>query len=97
MSSDPVDLYGLDGPVRRDWLERMPKVELHLHLEGAIPHGALWELICKYGGDPAVPGPDALPAQFRYRDFPDFESCWLPDDRRAALRAPVIGEAAWKA
>jgi hypothetical protein len=28
----------------RDWTT-MPKVELHLHLEGAIPLDALWELI----------------------------------------------------
>lgn len=30
------------------WFERVPKVELHLHLEGAIPHDALWELVQKY-------------------------------------------------
>ncbi len=61
----------------RDWLESIPKVELHLHIEGAIPHAALWELICKYGGDPRVPSPEALPAQFVYRDFPDFIDRWL--------------------
>ena len=38
-----------------DWLRRVPKVELHLHLEGAIPHAALWDLVQKYGGDPTVP------------------------------------------
>src|SRR5262245_37482790 len=36
------------------WFERLPKVELHLHLEGAIPLEALWELVRKYGGDPTV-------------------------------------------
>ena len=25
-----------------------------MHLEGAVPLDALWELICKYGGDPGV-------------------------------------------
>ena len=38
------------------WSERVPKVELHLHLEGAIPHATLWQLVQKYGGDPSVVG-----------------------------------------
>jgi adenosine deaminase len=63
--------------VRPDWLERLPKVELHLHLEGAIPHAALWELIQKYGGDPRVPNLEALPGVFRYRDFPEFIETWI--------------------
>jgi adenosine deaminase len=71
----PIEPFG--GRVRPDWLERLPKVELHLHLEGAIPHPALWELIRKYGGDPRVSGPADLPAQFRYRDFPEFIEKWV--------------------
>ena len=63
--------------VRRDWLERLPKVELHLHLEGAIPHAALWRLICKYGGDPRVPTQEALAGHFVYRDFPEFIDKWV--------------------
>ena len=66
-----------ESTVRRDWLERLPKVELHLHLEGAIPHAALWQLICKYGGDPRVPSSDSLPGIFVYRDFPHFIETWL--------------------
>ena len=81
------------------WLESLPKVELHLHIEGAIPHPALWELICKYGGDPAVPSLEALPAQFVYRDFPDFIDRWIwkhgfirePEDFELIGRA-VAGE-----
>ena len=65
------------GAPRLDWLERLPKVELHLHLEGAIPHAALWKLICKYGGDSRVPTADALAAYFAYRDFPEFIDKWL--------------------
>ncbi|MGQ0570725.1 MAG: adenosine deaminase [Armatimonadota bacterium] len=55
----------------------MPKVELHLHLEGAIPHGALWALVQKYGGDPSVPTIDHLSAKFTYRDFPHFIETWV--------------------
>ena len=65
------------APVRRDWLERLPKVELHLHLEGAIPHAALWQLICKYGGDSRVPSIEALARYFVYRDFPEFIDKWI--------------------
>jgi adenosine deaminase len=59
------------------WYERVPKVELHLHLEGAIPYGALWKLVEKYGGDPAVPDLDALQQRFAYRDFPHFIDTWI--------------------
>jgi adenosine deaminase len=58
------------------WLERLPKMELHLHLEGAIPLDALWELVIKYGGDPEVPSLAALAERFAYRDFPHFIQTW---------------------
>jgi adenosine deaminase len=58
------------------WFEKLPKVELHVHLEGAIPHSALWELIRKYGGDPAVPDLDSLRRRFEYRDFSQFINMW---------------------
>jgi adenosine deaminase len=65
------------GEVRRDWLARLPKVELHLHLEGAIPHSALWQLIEKYGGDPRVARAEDLPGYFQLRDFPEFIEKWV--------------------
>jgi len=60
-----------------DWFDRVPKVELHVHLEGAIPLDALWTLVQKYGGDPAVPDPAALERRFVYRDFPQFIDTWV--------------------
>ena len=59
------------------WYERIPKIELHLHLEGAIPLDTLWQLVCKYGGDPAVPSREALAQRFQFRDFPHFLDTWL--------------------
>ena len=59
------------------WLARIPKVELHLHLEGAIPFDAMWELIQKYGGDPSVPSPGALAERFQFRDFAHFIQVWI--------------------
>jgi adenosine deaminase len=65
----------------RNGLEKPPPLtELHLHLEGAIPHPALWDLICKYGGDPSVPDQDALARRFTYQDFPHFIRTWLWKD-----------------
>ena len=64
-----------------DWLRRVPKVELHLHLEGAIPHAALWELVQKYGGDPALPDRQALIRKFVYRNFPHFIETWIWKNR----------------
>ena len=58
-----------------DWFERLPKVELHLHLEGAIPYDALWELVRKYDGD--VQSRKALEKRFEYRDFAHFIETWL--------------------
>ena len=59
------------------WFERIPKTELHLHLEGAIPYTALWELIEKYGGEPSVPDLGALRDRFAYRDFAHFLDTWV--------------------
>jgi adenosine deaminase len=59
-----------------DWAQTIPKVELHIHLEGAIPPVAMWELICKYGGDSAVPSMDALRARLVYTDFANFIHTW---------------------
>jgi adenosine deaminase len=59
------------------WYKSVPKVELHIHLEGAIPYAALWALVEKYGGDPSIPDLAALQARFSYRDFPHFINTWV--------------------
>ena len=58
------------------WFERVPKVELHLHVEGAIPYEVLWELVKKYGGDPSVKNLKTLKDKFIFRDFPHFLETW---------------------
>lgn len=57
-------------------LRLLPKVELHLHIEGAIPLPALWELVSKYGRK-GVSSVDELEERFRYRDFPHFLDTWM--------------------
>ena len=61
---------------KMNWHHRIPKVELHLHLEGAIPYPTLWQLIQKYGGDPSVPNLEALTNRFQYRNFLHFLETW---------------------
>ncbi|MDD8025930.1 MAG: adenosine deaminase [Acidobacteriota bacterium] len=57
--------------------ERMPKVELHVHLEGAIPPDTLRLLAGKYGRrldeDPGWP----VLRDRTFRDFRDFVSAWM--------------------
>jgi len=57
------------------WFEQLPKIELHLHLEGAIPLSTLWHLVQKYGGD--IPSEKALKHKFEYKDFAHFIETWV--------------------
>lgn len=59
-----------------DLFERTPKVELHLHLEGAMPIATLWGLVQQYGGDPAVPDEAALIRRLEYTSFAHFIETW---------------------
>lgn len=58
-----------------DWFRLIPKVELHVHTEGAIPLPALLTLIGKYAG--GVESLDELERRFRYVDFPHFLATWM--------------------
>lgn len=58
------------------WHSLLPKVELHVHLEGALPHRSLFDLIQKYGGDPSLPDPTALAGRFQYKNFAQFIEAW---------------------
>jgi len=60
-----------------NWLNTIPKAELHLHLEGAIPHSALWTLVQNYGGDTDLTNFEQLLSKFRYTDFPGFIETWI--------------------
>ena len=63
------------------WYRQLPKIELHVHLEGAIPHAALFDLIQKYGGDPSIPDVKALARRFAYKDFAQFIETWTWKDQ----------------
>jgi adenosine deaminase len=59
-----------------DQFDLAPKVELHLHLEGAIPLDTLWDLVQKYGGDAAATSRTALVDHLRYTSFAHFIDTW---------------------
>jgi len=71
-----IDFDREPSQAERAWLATIPKVEIHLHLEGAIPLDALWECVRKYGGDREVSSIEALEDRFQYRDFPHFIETW---------------------
>jgi adenosine deaminase len=71
-----MEMLTAENTGSKSWYERVPKVELHVHLEGAIPLEVLWVLVQKYGGDPQVPDLAALQRKFVYSDFPHFIDTW---------------------
>jgi adenosine deaminase len=65
-----------ENELEMTWYSELPKVELHVHLEGAIPHSALFDLVQKYGGDPSLPDVTALARRFEYKSFAQFIETW---------------------
>jgi len=59
----------------------MPKVELHIHLEGSIPPEALWELVKKYNDTGEIKSIEELKDKFKYSDFPHFIDTWVWKNR----------------
>lgn len=57
-------------------LQTIPKIENHLHLEGAIPLETILQLIQKYGGDKSVSDVEQLKEKFVFRDFTHFIEIW---------------------
>ena len=54
----------------------MPKVELHLHLEGAIPLETLLSLIKRAGSEPSIKTVEDLRKRLVYKDFRHFLHIW---------------------
>lgn len=62
---------------KKEFIKNMPKVELHLHLEGAFTFELLFKLINKYGRDPAITNIQALKNKFVFKDFSHFIDVWF--------------------
>jgi adenosine deaminase len=74
-------------PALEAFIERMPKVELHLHLEGAIAPRTLLDLAQRNGVE--IPARDVAGVEqlFRYRNFGEFLTVFM-----AMARAIVSGD-----
>jgi len=60
-----------------DFLNGLPKVELHNHLEGAVPIKALWKLMEKYNGLDDIRNINDLKNRFQYKNFSHFLENWV--------------------
>ena len=58
------------SPSLADFIDKLPKTENHLHIEGALP----WELLCEANPQKYSTPPDSWKSDFRFRDFAHFES-----------------------
>jgi adenosine deaminase len=85
-------------PVLDAFIRRMPKAEIHLHLEGSVRPATLLELARRNGVAPPAPDEAGLREFFRFRDFPHFIEVYIavcsclrtPDDFATIVRE--VGE-----
>lgn len=54
------------------WLFDLPKVELHVHLEGSMSVDTVRDLTKRHGIDPSPVWPDGFPEAFSFDGFPSF-------------------------
>jgi adenosine deaminase len=59
------------------WIERLPKVELHVHLEGSLRPATLFALARRHGVDLGADTPDGLTTLYRSDGFHDFVRLFL--------------------
>ncbi|SCL71496.1 adenosine deaminase [Micromonospora citrea] len=83
----PVTTAVPAGPDLADLLARLPKVELHVHLEGSVRPGTLLRVARRHGLDLGRLDEAAVTELFRFRDFRHFTD--LYEQCCAALRDPA--------
>ena len=91
------DAPNLD-PRLETFIRRMPKAEIHVHLEGSVRPATLLELARRNGVTPPASDEAGLREFFRFRDFPHFIEVYIavcsclrtPDDFATIVRE--VGE-----
>jgi len=76
-SGERVTAEGMDADQLADadlasWLFELPKVELHVHLEGSMSVDTVRSLSDRHSSDLSPIWPEGLPEAFSFADFPDF-------------------------
>lgn len=71
-TSLPVSPASEEKTLAIDFFTAVPKVEIHVHLEGAIPLPALREIVSKYGGNPA-----SVDSLRLFSDLNGFFAAWI--------------------
>ncbi len=66
-----------ERPSLADRIQRMPKVELHIHLEGSVSPRTFLRLCERHGIEPLAETEEELAARFRFRDFSQFVPVYL--------------------
>ena len=61
----------------RTWLRELPKLELHVHLEGSMSVATVRRLTERHGVDPTPIWPGGFPETFSFDGFPDFARQFL--------------------
>ncbi len=74
-------------PTLNSFIERMPKVELHLHLEGSIESQTLLDLAAHNNVEIPAQNVAGVERLLRYRDFSEFLTVYM-----ALVRAVISGE-----
>lgn len=84
-----------DARTGDDWFRRMPKVELHVHIEGSIPLEVLWDLVVRHGAASEVRDLEGLQRKLSFHSFHQFIEAWVWKSRFLRDEADYarIGEA----